>query len=75
MHVSTASEGSLQAKYTDDADPAPLLACLPRLSLPPSHRWLAVARERRRLSQFSDDVLRDIGVARADARREAARPF
>jgi len=34
-------------------------------------RW----RQRRDLRELSDDQLRDIGVTRQDARREAARPF
>jgi uncharacterized protein YjiS (DUF1127 family) len=48
---------------------------LPRLALPPLWRWIAVARERRRLTELDDHVLRDIGITRVKARREAARPF
>lgn len=34
-------------------------------------RW----RQRRDLHELTDDQLRDIGVTRQEARREAARPF
>ena len=37
--------------------------------------WYDRARERRALMELSDHMLRDIGISRADARREAARPF
>ena len=39
--------------------------------------WLAykVYRERQALLALSDDELRDIGLSRADARREANRPL
>ena len=51
------------------------LARLPRPGLPPIGRWIAVARQRRRLSVLGDHLLRDIGVTPAEAAREAARPF
>lgn len=38
-------------------------------------RWLEVRRQRRDLLRLSDAMLRDIGISRADAEREAARPF
>lgn len=38
-------------------------------------RWLAVSDERRRLARADDRMLKDIGVSRADAQAEAARPF
>ena len=38
-------------------------------------RWRRTARERRQLQALNDRMLRDIGLAREDARREAARPF
>jgi uncharacterized protein YjiS (DUF1127 family) len=37
--------------------------------------WLERSRERRQLSELSDHLLRDIGVSRADAWAEAAKPF
>jgi uncharacterized protein YjiS (DUF1127 family) len=37
--------------------------------------WHDRARERRALTELSDHALRDIGISRADACREAARPF
>ncbi len=36
---------------------------------------LAVLRERRRLARLSDEALRDIGLSRREALREARRPF
>ncbi len=38
-------------------------------------RWRRVARERHLLEELDDRMLRDIGLAREDARREAARPY
>ena len=37
--------------------------------------WHDRARERRALMEMSDDMLRDIGISRAEAHGEAARPF
>jgi uncharacterized protein YjiS (DUF1127 family) len=37
--------------------------------------WLEVRRQRRQLQSLSDAMLRDIGLSRADAEREATRPF
>jgi uncharacterized protein YjiS (DUF1127 family) len=37
--------------------------------------WQDRARERRALMELSDHMLRDIGISRAEAHREAARPF
>lgn len=37
-------------------------------------RSLALWRQRRALAQLDDDALHDIGVSRAEARREARRP-
>ena len=37
--------------------------------------WQAVARERRHLRLLDDDVLVDVGLSRADAKREGHRPF
>lgn len=38
-------------------------------------RWQRLARERRQLLALSDHMLKDIGLTRADAEREASRPF
>jgi uncharacterized protein YjiS (DUF1127 family) len=46
-----------------------------------SHAWAALARmqqrrrERRQLAELDERLLRDIGVERADALREARKPF
>jgi uncharacterized protein YjiS (DUF1127 family) len=38
-------------------------------------RWREVRRQRRALLALSDQLLKDIGISRADAIREASRPF
>ena len=38
-------------------------------------RWQQIARERRLLREMSEHQLRDIGISRAEADREARRPF
>lgn len=53
----------------------PTLPRLPRLPRPPLARWWRIRRERQQLLELSDHMLRDIGLTRADARCEAARPF
>jgi uncharacterized protein YjiS (DUF1127 family) len=37
--------------------------------------WSERARQRRQLATFNDHMLRDIGVSRADAMAEIAKPF
>jgi uncharacterized protein YjiS (DUF1127 family) len=37
--------------------------------------WSERARQRRELMQFDDHLLRDIGITRAEAIAEAAKPF
>jgi uncharacterized protein YjiS (DUF1127 family) len=37
--------------------------------------WLERSRQRRRLGELSDHMLRDIGLTRADAWSEAEKPF
>ncbi|WP_229677900.1 DUF1127 domain-containing protein [Caldovatus sediminis] len=37
--------------------------------------WLERARQRRRLAALTDAALRDIGISRHDAAREASKPF
>lgn len=38
-------------------------------------RWHALYRQRRQLAALSDDMLKDIGLSRADIETEATRPF
>jgi uncharacterized protein YjiS (DUF1127 family) len=38
-------------------------------------RWYELRRQRRALLELSDQMLKDIGISRADAIREASRPF
>ena len=38
-------------------------------------RWQELARQRRALGALSDHMLKDLGLTRADALREAGRPF
>jgi len=38
-------------------------------------RWLETARQRRALAALDDRSLRDIGVTRIEAEREAEKPF
>ena len=38
-------------------------------------RWRVLARQRRELAELSDRMLKDIGLSRVDALREARRPF
>lgn len=37
--------------------------------------WEGRARERRHLAEMSDHLLKDLGISRNDARREAEKPF
>jgi uncharacterized protein YjiS (DUF1127 family) len=37
--------------------------------------WHELARQRRALLALSDHMLKDIGISRAEAEREASRPF
>jgi uncharacterized protein YjiS (DUF1127 family) len=38
-------------------------------------RWHQLARQRRALLTLNDRMLKDIGITRAEAQREASRPF
>ena len=38
-------------------------------------RWYDLFRQRRALARLDERMLRDIGITRLDARREALRPF
>jgi uncharacterized protein YjiS (DUF1127 family) len=46
-----------------------------RAAITQLQRWRQLNRDRRELARLSDDCLRDIGLSRADVRRESARPF
>jgi uncharacterized protein YjiS (DUF1127 family) len=37
--------------------------------------WIARSRQRRELGELTGDILKDIGVSREEAQREAAKPF
>lgn len=37
--------------------------------------WEGRARERRSLAEMSNHMLKDLGISRTDARREAEKPF
>lgn len=39
------------------------------------HRWRELHRQRRELERLSDEMLKDIGISRVDALREAQRSF
>ena len=60
----------MRTTIISDASPRPF-----RLPLPPIRRWLEAARQRRQLATLNDYMLRDLGLTRADAEHEAARPF
>ncbi len=53
----------------------PVVRVLPRLPLPTLAHWWRVRHERRMLRGLNDHILRDIGLTRAQASREVARPF
>ena len=75
MHaISSEPECQATADFSRSSVPAPLIAmlqfCRSRCCL-----WYNRARERRSLSKLDAHLLRDIGVNRLDAAREAAKPF
>jgi uncharacterized protein YjiS (DUF1127 family) len=39
------------------------------------NEWQEIARQRRAIRHLSDEILKDIGLSRSDADREASRPF
>jgi uncharacterized protein YjiS (DUF1127 family) len=55
--------------------PSPSLPSVAMRVLDKIGRWHERHRQRRALLGLSDDLLKDIGVSRADAWREAAKPF
>lgn len=59
----------------ENRDPGTILAIVIRRLLRWMKRASIVSMQRRDLANLSDDMLRDIGVSRADVDAEAARPF
>jgi uncharacterized protein YjiS (DUF1127 family) len=51
-------------------EPHPLAAAVVLIK-----RWIARTRQRRALGGLSDQMLRDIGITRAEAARECEKPF
>jgi uncharacterized protein YjiS (DUF1127 family) len=70
MAVRDAGERDLPA-VVRRADPLGLLGDVIELALV----WLQRSRERRELGTFSDHMLKDLGVSRADIDREVSKPF
>jgi uncharacterized protein YjiS (DUF1127 family) len=58
-----------------DAPARPRLRALLARAVLTLLRWHEVARQRRALAAMDDHMLKDIGISRVDACREAARPF
>ena len=57
-------------------EPRMHLARLPiRAWLRLAERWIERCRTRRALARLDDHLLRDVGISRAEAAREAANPF
>ena len=52
-----------------------LLSALMRRGWNQLRLWREVSRERRELRRLSEYIAKDIGISRADAEREADRPF
>ncbi len=52
-----------------------LLSALMKRSWSQLRLWHEVSRERRELRRLSEYIAKDIGISRADAEREADRPF
>ena len=55
--------------------PRPGLAAWTRRAIELVLGWQEVARHRRALLELDERLLKDIGITRADAEREASRPF
>ena len=53
----------------------PRLAAWTRRAIELVLGWQEVARQRRALLALDEHLLKDIGITRADAEREASRPF
>jgi uncharacterized protein YjiS (DUF1127 family) len=55
--------------------PARRIAALAAIAVARLLRWHELARQRRALLTLDDRLLKDIGTTRAEAQREASRPF
>ena len=64
------SAGTTWLRYGLAAAPMPVLKLLARVIV----RW-ARQRQRYSLAQLDDRILRDMGISRAEAEREAGKPF
>jgi uncharacterized protein YjiS (DUF1127 family) len=71
MNVS-ALAGSVPARWNAGRGHATSWTCIASDTLA---RWLAAARSRRSLEELDEHVLRDIGLTREEARREARKFF
>lgn len=65
---------SYRTLVSDDADTPKKTGLLTGV-LARVRRWRQLSRQRRELAQLSDEILKDIGLSRADALREAGRRF
>jgi uncharacterized protein YjiS (DUF1127 family) len=74
MEISMSMIGTNASGWPDAARPR----SLPRLSFNLSATiriWIARSHQRQALAELNDHLLRDIGVTRHEALREAAKPF
>ena len=53
----------------------PSVIALLRAALQQVKRWHALGRQRQQLASLSDEMLKDIGLSRADIEPEVSRPF
>lgn len=68
-HVEFVKTGHLSASRSTS------LTALLRAAWQRVNRWHALYRQRQQLASLSDDMLKDIGLSRADIETEANRPF
>ena len=68
-HVEFVRTGHLSANRSTS------LTALLRASWQQVRRWHALYRQRRQLAALSDEMLKDLGLSRADIDTEAHRPF
>ncbi|WP_181295132.1 DUF1127 domain-containing protein [Pseudomonas sp. Q2-TVG4-2] len=57
------------------ANRSTLLTTLLRKSWQQASRWHTLYRQRQQLAALSDEMLKDLGLSRADIETEANRPF
>jgi uncharacterized protein YjiS (DUF1127 family) len=72
--MTTVSDSLRSATHGAGLSPARILLDPLRL-LAQLDEWVDRRRQRRALMGLNDDLLKDIGVSRADAFREASKPF